>query len=267
MRVRSISANGSVWRVSFAAPPREFGHAANLWDGKLLAEHLKRRHGVRLGVRQCQRLFGQLGFRLRNPRPQVAQADPLKVAAVKKLRRLAKRRDVELWNLDECHFQQHGTRTRMWVAPEIRDPVLLHAPTRKSMACFGAVSLSSGRFVRMLAPKFNPVSFELFLKRLLRHRSRACRMVVVLDNAPDHHAAAAVTQVPPRHGTAVPTHVQPAARPDRAVVETRPSLGNAQPILPDPRRAHRRGQRMLRSMEQTELDAAQTMRHYLRRSV
>jgi transposase len=64
--------------------PREFGHAANLWDGKLLAEHLKRRHGVRLGVRQCQRLFGQLGFRLRKPRPQVAQADPLKVAAVKK---------------------------------------------------------------------------------------------------------------------------------------------------------------------------------------
>jgi hypothetical protein len=33
---------------------------------------------------QCQRLFRQLGFRLRKPRPQVAQSDPLKVAAVKK---------------------------------------------------------------------------------------------------------------------------------------------------------------------------------------
>ena len=64
--------------------PREFGHANNLWDGKLLAEHLKKRHGVSLGVRQCQRLFGKLGFRLRKPRPQVAQADPLRVAAVKK---------------------------------------------------------------------------------------------------------------------------------------------------------------------------------------
>jgi transposase len=64
--------------------PREFGHANNLWDGKLLAEHLKRRHGVDLGVRQCQRLFRKLGFRLRKPRPQVAQADPLRVAAVKK---------------------------------------------------------------------------------------------------------------------------------------------------------------------------------------
>jgi transposase len=64
--------------------PRAFGLAANLWDGPLLAEHLRRRFGIELGVRQCQRLFRQLGFRLRKPRPQVAQSDPLKVAAVKK---------------------------------------------------------------------------------------------------------------------------------------------------------------------------------------
>ncbi|MBK8974281.1 MAG: helix-turn-helix domain-containing protein [Hahellaceae bacterium] len=49
--------------------------------------------------------------------------------------------DVELWSLDECHFQQHGTRCRMWVPPENKEPVLIHAPTRKSVACFGAVSL------------------------------------------------------------------------------------------------------------------------------
>jgi len=78
----------------------------------------------------------------------------------------------------------------MWVPPEIRDPVLLHAPTRKSMACFGAVSLLSGKFVRMLVPKFNTASFEAFLRKLLRHRSRNRRMVVVLDNATYHHAVA-----------------------------------------------------------------------------
>jgi transposase len=78
----------------------------------------------------------------------------------------------------------------MWVPPEIRDPILLHAPTRKSMACFGAVSLLSGKFVRMLVPKFNTESFTAFLKKLLRHRSRDRRMVVVLDNASYHHAAA-----------------------------------------------------------------------------
>lgn len=64
--------------------PREFGHAQNLWDGKLLSEHVKRRYGVSLGVRQCQRMFNRMGFRLRKPRPQVAQSDPLRVAAFKK---------------------------------------------------------------------------------------------------------------------------------------------------------------------------------------
>lgn len=71
----------------------------------------------------------------------------------------------------------------MWVPPEIKDPVLLHAPTRKSVACFGAVSLSSGTFVRSMCE-----TFETFLKTLLRHRSRDTRMVLVLDNARYHHA-------------------------------------------------------------------------------
>ena len=51
--------------------PRAFGHAQNLWDGKLLGEHLRRRYEVSLGVRQCQRSFNQMGFQLRKPRPQV----------------------------------------------------------------------------------------------------------------------------------------------------------------------------------------------------
>jgi transposase len=67
--------------------PRDFAIPATLWDGPVLSEHLRRHYGVHLGVRQCQRLFRRMGFRLRKPRPQVAQADPLKVAQVKKTAR------------------------------------------------------------------------------------------------------------------------------------------------------------------------------------
>jgi transposase len=90
--------------------------------------------------------------------------------------------------LDECHFQQHGTRCRMWVPPEIKDPVLLHAPTRKSVACFGAVNVRSGKFVSRNTHWFNAETFEVFLKRLIRHRARGKRMVLILDNAKYHHA-------------------------------------------------------------------------------
>jgi transposase len=64
--------------------PEQFGHPQGLWDGRLLSGHLKKHYRIDLGVRQCQRLFHQMGFRLRKPRPQVAQSDPIRVAAVKK---------------------------------------------------------------------------------------------------------------------------------------------------------------------------------------
>jgi transposase len=64
--------------------PRELGYAQTLWDGKLLAFHLKQAYGIPIGVRQCQRLFHQLGFRRRKPRPVIAQADPQAQAGFKK---------------------------------------------------------------------------------------------------------------------------------------------------------------------------------------
>jgi transposase len=64
--------------------PREVGLSGNLWDGKTLAAWIERQYGISLGVRQCQRLFRQLGFRLRKPRPAIAQADPERQKAHKK---------------------------------------------------------------------------------------------------------------------------------------------------------------------------------------
>lgn len=56
--------------------PREVGIEAGLWDGPTLSTYLRQEFDVVLKVRQCQRLFRQMGFRLRKPRPQVAKADP-----------------------------------------------------------------------------------------------------------------------------------------------------------------------------------------------
>jgi DDE superfamily endonuclease len=63
-----------------------------------------------------------------------------------------------------------------------------HAPTRKSVACFGAVSLVTGQFVRMMCAIFNAATFLRFLKRLLRQKTSGQRMILVLDNARYHHA-------------------------------------------------------------------------------
>ncbi len=70
----------------------------------------------------------------------------------------------------------------------IKDLIRQHAPTRKSVSCFGAVSLSTGQFVRMTCPLFNATTFRSFLRRLLRQQTPGRRMILVLDKARYHHA-------------------------------------------------------------------------------
>lgn len=64
--------------------PRELGYNQTLWDGKLLSYHLSKKHTIHLGIRQCQRLFRQLGFRRCKPRPVIAGSDPEVKQAYKK---------------------------------------------------------------------------------------------------------------------------------------------------------------------------------------
>jgi transposase len=97
---------------------------------------------------------------------------------------------VDLWALDEVHFQQYGSRCRMWVPPEDKGPIILHHPTRKSVGYFGAVRLRDGQFVYAReTDRFNGQSFWDFLP-LLQERSRqeSQRVMVISDNAKYHHA-------------------------------------------------------------------------------
>lgn len=64
--------------------PLEVGLSVNLWDGKALSAYIKQEFGIHLGVRQCQRLFRQFGFRLRKPRSKIANSDPSKKDEFKK---------------------------------------------------------------------------------------------------------------------------------------------------------------------------------------
>lgn len=74
-----ISTIGDALRRS----PNDFGISGQ-WDGKTLSLFIQQKWGASLGVRQCQRLFRDLGFRFRKPRPKMAHADPAQQATYKK---------------------------------------------------------------------------------------------------------------------------------------------------------------------------------------
>jgi transposase len=91
--------------------------------------------------------------------------------------------------MDEVHFQQYGSRCRMWIPPEQKDPVLLHHPTRKGVGYFGAVRLRDGKFVALReSEKFNSQSTWNFLRQVRQASRRSGRRVVmIIDNAKYHH--------------------------------------------------------------------------------
>lgn len=64
--------------------PSTLGLEANLWDGKILSHYVKKKYGVLLQVRQCQRIFKKLGFTLKRARTVVAKGDPEKKKTFKK---------------------------------------------------------------------------------------------------------------------------------------------------------------------------------------
>ena len=78
--------------------PSDAGMRVNLWDGKTLSAWIEKEYGLQLGVRQCQRLFRHLDFRLRKPRPVLAKADPSRQKAHKKTSKVDERLGrVEDW--------------------------------------------------------------------------------------------------------------------------------------------------------------------------
>lgn len=78
----------------------------------------------------------------------------------------------------------------MWVPPEVKDPIVLHHPTRKGVGYFGAVRLRDGRLVVRQEPEqFNGQTAWAFLQ-FLEEQSRMGdrQVVVIIDNAKFHHA-------------------------------------------------------------------------------
>ena len=76
----------------------------------------------------------------------------------------------------------------MWIPSDVKDPITLHAPTRKHIGVLGAVRIADGTLVAQRAETFDADTFQSFLKLLLRRHRKGSKMVIVVDNARWHHA-------------------------------------------------------------------------------
>ena len=51
--------------------PTDVGLPGIIWDGKTLSTFIQQRFRLSIGLRQCQRMFSELSFRYRKPRPMI----------------------------------------------------------------------------------------------------------------------------------------------------------------------------------------------------
>ena len=76
------------------------------------------------------------------------------------------------------------------MSPDVKDPVLFHHPTRKSVGYFGAVRLNDGKFMFTREQEsFNAMTTFSFFEKLHKECIASGRKaVVIIDNARYHHA-------------------------------------------------------------------------------
>ena len=91
--------------------------------------------------------------------------------------------------IEICSLQVRAGTCR-WNPPEVRQPVVMQEPGRKSAGYFGAVRLRDGKFIFSREENvFNADSTWNFLKKLQQIACAEKKKVVVgIDNARYHHA-------------------------------------------------------------------------------
>src|SRR4051794_24732364 len=156
---------------------------------------------------------------------------------------------VDLWALDEVHFQQQGSRCRMWVPPETRDPIAYHHPTRKSVGYFATVRLRDGEFLfRRETGRFNGESFWEFLK-MFREASTVSgrRVLAISDNAQYHRSTLHLSWRDQQAPQFRLDFLQPGTQPYRTGLEAHAPAVSAQSLLRIPRWSRfRRGRSVCR---------------------
>ena len=69
-----LAARGETAWYRTAIGFRELGFETDMWTGKILAEHIRRKHGMTFVPRTMQTMMHEMGFRHVKPRPRHPKA-------------------------------------------------------------------------------------------------------------------------------------------------------------------------------------------------
>jgi transposase len=195
--------------------PRQYGFDFGLWTRKTVADLIDKKFGVQLSLTSVGRLLSELDITPQKPLRRAYERDPEAIERwlkmeYPKLRRRAKRREADIFFLDEAGIRSDVPLGRTW-APRGQTPVVQTSGQRQAVNAISAINARGGFWYRTFQGSLNAARFIEFLKAFLRSRRRPVFLIV--DRHPAHIAKVVAKFIHEKQGR-VELHFLPGYAPD-----------------------------------------------------
>ena len=170
--------------------PRQFGFDFGLWTRAIVADMIKDKFSISIGLTAVGRLLASLDITPQKPLRRAYARDPEAVEewvkkTYPKLRQRAKRRDATIFFLDEAGFTSEPNLGRTY-GLKGQTPVVATTGQRQKVSAISAVSAKGGFWSKVYTGMLNATRFVEFLKDF--RRGGRGRVFLVVDGHPSHHA-------------------------------------------------------------------------------
>jgi transposase len=170
--------------------PRQYGFDLGLWTRKIVAELLKDKFRIQLGVTAIGRLLSELDITPQKPLRRAYERDPVAIERWKaqefpKLRTRAKHVGGQIFFLDEAGIRSDQILGRTW-GMRGKTPEVPTSGRRQSINAISAVTARGEFWYEIYSDRLNASRFVDLLRHFMQRRRK--RVFLVLDGHPAHVA-------------------------------------------------------------------------------
>lgn len=170
--------------------PRQYGFEFGLWTRQIVADLIKRKFSVALGLTAVGRLLARLEITPQKPLRRAYERDPVAVTQwveqdYPQLKRRAKQAGANIFFLDEAGFQSDPVLGRSY-GLKGQTPVLHTSGQRQKINALSAINAAGAFWCATYPGKFDAEMFVCFLRNFMK--GRKARVFLVVDGHPAHRA-------------------------------------------------------------------------------
>ena len=172
--------------------PRQYGFDFGLWTRQIVADLIKDRFGIEIGVTAVGDMLHRLGLTPQRPLRRAYERNDEEIEKWKQetypaIRKKAKKQGAEIFWLDEAAIRSDDPLLRTW-GEKGKTPVVQTSGKRQGINAISALSSTGGFWYHLFSGKFNAEVFIEALKDLLKNRKKP--IFVIMDGHPVHKSKA-----------------------------------------------------------------------------